>query len=224
MIEVIHAGSSGEFAAAGKTIRAVRTALVDYLNITDAHVATINEKPVEDDFVLQEGDVLEFFGDGFKGLGDLLTPSQLMERWGITQEQYQHWLEEGLPAETLLNGDVRHFEMAVDEWCRTRHALAVASRSEATSRMAVDLDAGTATLDGMAYPLERVYLLILESLLRRPNSYVTSSDMKSDHPVLGADPRLDRTIRNFKRDCPPLGGLIHSTTRGYRLNLQDGDE
>ena len=58
------------------------------------------------------------------GVGDLLTPEQLMQRWQITGEQYQQLLKDGLPTIRFLDGTVRHPEVAVDEWFRFQYAAA----------------------------------------------------------------------------------------------------
>ena len=104
MVEVVHAGNAGCFSVAGKTDRAVRAGLAGLFSISESHTALVNELPVDEDYVLLEGDVLEFFGEGRKGLGVCLTPSELMEKWDISDDEYQHLLEEGLPAERLPSG------------------------------------------------------------------------------------------------------------------------
>ena len=52
------------------------------------------------------------------GVGDLLTPEQLTERWHITEQQYQQLRKDGLPTIRFLDGTVRHPEPAVDDWLR----------------------------------------------------------------------------------------------------------
>jgi excisionase family DNA binding protein len=52
------------------------------------------------------------------GVGDLLTPEQLIQRWHITAEQYHQLLQAGLPTIRFADGAVRHPEVAVDEWLR----------------------------------------------------------------------------------------------------------
>ena len=52
------------------------------------------------------------------GVGDLLTPEQLIQRWHITEQQYQQLLKSGLPTIRFEDETVRHPEVAVDEWLR----------------------------------------------------------------------------------------------------------
>jgi len=55
---------------------------------------------------------------GRKGVGDLLTPEQLMQRWQIDNDKYRHLLKAGLPTLRFEDDTVRHPEVAVDEWLR----------------------------------------------------------------------------------------------------------
>jgi hypothetical protein len=52
------------------------------------------------------------------GLGDLLTPEQLMARWQIEECQYQELVSKGLPSHRFGDGTIRHPEVAVDDWLR----------------------------------------------------------------------------------------------------------
>lgn len=52
------------------------------------------------------------------GVGDLLTPEQLMARWEIDECHYQELIGKGLPSLPFEDGITRHPEVAVDDWLR----------------------------------------------------------------------------------------------------------
>jgi hypothetical protein len=187
------------------------------LNINKAHMVSVNRVHVLDDYRIGPSDIVEFFGVGLKGMDELLTPTELMKRWNIDNSQYHRWISEGLPCDELMNGEIRHFGAAVDEWCRHRRKKNSSGITSVHPRLSVDLEAETATLDGMTYPLDRTYLWILDSLLRRPRGRTSRSDMVADHSELSCEPRLDRVIRSLRSKCPAIGRLIRSTPRGYFL-------
>jgi len=56
---------------------------------------------------------------GFKGLGDLLTPKELMARWRLNTEQYRELRDRGLPTISFADGTARHPEVLVDQWWKS---------------------------------------------------------------------------------------------------------
>lgn len=114
----------GSFQIAGKTIALVRSLLEPIFNIPTDALSVVNGTPVTDeDSVLSPGARLDFLNDdGFKGLGELLTPEVIQNRWNITEDQYRELCEMGLPT-ISLGGGPRHPEVAVDEWFRSRRVL-----------------------------------------------------------------------------------------------------
>jgi hypothetical protein len=76
------------------------------------------------EYRLRQGDRLEFrVRRGRKALGELLTAEQLMQRWQIDNDKYRHLVKAGLPTIRFEDGNVRHPEVAVDEWLRRCYAL-----------------------------------------------------------------------------------------------------
>lgn len=101
----------------GKSIALVRRCLAGVFSISDDAVAFKDGSPVAPECRVEAGDEVEFLKmQGRKGLGELLTPEQLMQRWQITEQQYQQLLKAGLPTIRFEDGTVRHPEPAVDEW------------------------------------------------------------------------------------------------------------
>jgi hypothetical protein len=114
----------GSFQVAGKSVAHTRSLLKTLFNIPTDALPVVNGAPVVgEDNLLSPGDRLDFVkDDGFKGLGELLTPSEIQGRWNISEAQYRELCEMGLPT-IRLAGEPRHPEMAVDEWFRGRCAL-----------------------------------------------------------------------------------------------------
>jgi len=117
LVKVIHGANEGVFDLAGHTVVVVRASLEVPFNIPPDAAAFVNGEMVDERFVLVPDDTLEFVKqEGQKGLGDLLTPEDLMARWRISTEQYQELRHRGLPVFTFPDGMARHPEVTVDEW------------------------------------------------------------------------------------------------------------
>ncbi len=118
-VTVIHGANEGIFDLAGSTVFEVQGALVDAFNLRSNAVAFVNGEEVELAFALNAGDRLEFVHrKGTKGLGDLLTPEDLMSRWRISPEEYSELQQLGLPTVSFNNGTIRHPEVSVDDWMK----------------------------------------------------------------------------------------------------------
>jgi len=103
----------------GKTVRFVRDALRSILNIPDASRAFVNGEAVDDGYILGCEESITFMkASGEKGLGELLTPNELMARWQIDESHYRELVSNGLPSHWFHDGTVRHPEVAVDDWLR----------------------------------------------------------------------------------------------------------
>ena len=119
-VTVIHGPNDGIFDLAGSTVAVVQRTLVDAFNLRSNVIAFVNGEEVESTFTLSAGDRLEFvYRTGTKGLGDLLTPEDLMSRWRISPEEYQELKQMGLPTIPFKNGTFRHPEVAVEDWWKS---------------------------------------------------------------------------------------------------------
>jgi len=118
MVRVIHCSNEAHVRP-DQTVGAVQKALKEVLNVSPDAIALVNGKQVPSGHRLVEGDNLEFVSpQGEKGLGDLLTAPDLIERWRISEEQYHELLKRGLPTLCLEGGATFHPEVAVDDWMR----------------------------------------------------------------------------------------------------------
>lgn len=119
-VTVIHGPNDGIFDLAGSTVAVVQRALVDAFNLRSNAIAFVNGEEVASTFTLSAGDRLEFvYRTGTKGLGDLLTPEDLMGKWRISPDEYQELQQLGLPTVPFNNGTVLHPEVAVDDWWKS---------------------------------------------------------------------------------------------------------
>jgi hypothetical protein len=106
------------FPVAGMTVRCMRRLVGNSINPGPDDQAVINGVEVDDDYVIPPSSVISFIKPaGRKGVGNLLTPAQIMRRWRISETQYRELCTRGLPTITL-DGEPRHPEEAVDEWFR----------------------------------------------------------------------------------------------------------
>jgi len=188
----------------------------------------VNGDPVADEnYMLSPGVRLDFVkDDGFKGLGDLLTPAEIQGRWKITEDQYRELLKLHLPA-IELKGETRHPEEAVDEWCRRMGWLTegrIASPQSLApvpmappSRLLIDPNNLRAVLDGDPYPLKsHEQGVALQVIVDARGNWVSGPEMGGANPVL-EDIRVDRLIN----DLPgPIEALIERRRgKGFRLRM-----
>jgi len=107
----------------GKPVASVRRSLATVFSISTEAEAYVAGSVVAPDYRLRAGDSLLFTKRrGLKAIGDLLTPEQLIQRWQIDNDKYCQLLKAGLPTIRFEDGNVRHPEVAVDEWLRRRFA------------------------------------------------------------------------------------------------------
>lgn len=115
LVRVVHCCNEQVFSLAGYRVGVARKALKEPFNIGVEAMGVVDGLPVCEDFILNGGQTLEFVvPSGQKGLGRLITKSQLLEEWSINQWQYDELLDLGLPVIQFLDGTVVHPEAAVD--------------------------------------------------------------------------------------------------------------
>ena len=119
VVHVVYGDQHDFFDLAGEFVAEVHTALAAAWGIPVDAISLVNGLEVGRKHLLQPGDELEFLSpQGEKGLGELLTPAQLMERWQITTQQYEELVRRGLPTLQMEDGTILHPEVSIDEWFR----------------------------------------------------------------------------------------------------------
>lgn len=117
MITIIHGANRADLDTEGLTVGVLRKKLRDVLNHSASATALIQGLPVSDQQPLTSGDKLEFLSEfGIKGLGRILSKSQLCNELGVSEGQYEHMLKLGLPILDLGDGEPLHSEVAIDHF------------------------------------------------------------------------------------------------------------
>lgn len=101
----------------GPSVASIHISTRETLNAPRWCVPFINGERVGRHHRVLPGDTVEFiFPWGFKGSGDLLSPADLMDWRGLTAEQYEQLLRQGLPSVREKGQEVRHQRDSVKEW------------------------------------------------------------------------------------------------------------
>jgi hypothetical protein len=101
----------------GKTVGEARQLLKAVMGLPDNVKAKVNEQSVEPIYRLAEGDVLSFYLEsGQKGVGDVWTPQEFMEKFNLTTDGWEALIEEGLPIQSMPNDEICIIEDEVDPW------------------------------------------------------------------------------------------------------------
>ena len=101
----------------GHSVATIHIWTRDVLNAPRWCVAYVNGEQVNRHHRVLPGDTLEFIKPfGFKGSGDLLSPADLMAWRGLTADQYEQTLRQGLPAIRVEGPEILHQREAVKRW------------------------------------------------------------------------------------------------------------
>lgn len=88
-------------------------------------------------------------------------------------------------------------------------------------RLRANLKSSTVTFDGQIYPLDPVYVAIIDQLIRAGGNLISRSSMRKNSKILAPEKRLDRTIGYLQRDCKEIGGLIiREGRKGARISRE----
>lgn len=101
----------------GRSVATIHLWTRGALNAPRRCVPFVNGERVGRHHRVLAGDTIEFiYPLGFKGSGDLLSPADLMDWRGLTAEQYEQLLRQGLPSVREKGQEVRHQREAVKNW------------------------------------------------------------------------------------------------------------
>jgi len=116
-MELMHAAEAQDLDVAGHTVGEIRVALTHVLNIGNQE-ARLDGRRVSDDVVMSDDDgTLEFVKlAGRKGVGQIWSADEYCQRFGISREQLNQQIEEGLKVMRLADGSLRITETAVDQF------------------------------------------------------------------------------------------------------------
>lgn len=80
-------------------------------------------------------------------------------------------------------------------------------------RLRANLKNSTVTFDGQVYPLDPVYVAIIDQLIRAGGNLISRSSMRKNSKKLAPFERLDRKIDALQKDCKEIGRLIQREGR-----------
>lgn len=108
-----------EFPVAGMSVDETRLTSGDFLGLgsSDDIESYVNGQPVVGSHRLRGGDRLGFWKEaGAKGIGKVWTEVEFIKKFGITSQQLEKWIADGLPFVTDSDGKRRFVEVQVDAW------------------------------------------------------------------------------------------------------------
>ncbi len=101
----------------GQSVATIHILLQDILNMPRWCIASVNGERVGRQHRVRSGDTVEFvFPFGFKGSDEPMSAQELMSWRGLTEEQYEQLLEQGLPSIRAKGKEIRHQRESVKEW------------------------------------------------------------------------------------------------------------
>jgi hypothetical protein len=101
----------------GKSVSWARSNLGPALNVAPGAVALLDGEPVGEEHVLVAGEFLEFLVvRGRKGLGEVFTGEELVERLKITAADLDDMIAAGLPVHRYRDGTLRIIEDQLDRF------------------------------------------------------------------------------------------------------------
>jgi len=91
-----------------------------------------------------------------------------------------------------------------------------------TNWISVDVESDRVVFNGETYPLDPVFVAVLDVLVKANGEPRTQKQMKVVHAILRDEVRLDRRIkRDLPREFPSIEGMIEGGSHGYRLLIPE---
>ncbi|MCR9209032.1 MAG: hypothetical protein NXI28_12435 [bacterium] len=181
-------------------------------NVSPDASAWVNGKEVENSYILEDGDSLEFTRTfGHKGgLHDFWSRNELIEFFGESEFRQMEQAGMKLSSQPVMTaGDV----VTWNQWLR--------ERVEAPSQklfVRVDIESESITFRGKTYDIDQQLAAVVKCLVEARGMPCSTTDMKEAYPEYMVDNRLDTTIRRkLITHKSGIGHFIRSDTRGYRL-------
>ena len=137
---IVHGANEDFFQCSGRTVGSLKRSLREVFNIPTDAIGFVDGLTVDDTYLLSGDETLEFVREwGEKGLGELFTREELMDRLRIGDQDYRLLLSIGLPTLDLPVG-VRHSEKEVDQFFTNRANDSWATMAANIQRIANKLD------------------------------------------------------------------------------------
>ncbi|TWU08897.1 hypothetical protein CA54_41360 [Symmachiella macrocystis] len=211
-VEITHGANRLTLPVAGQAIHDVKRQLRDVLNVREAATAVINGREVSDEYLLNDGDVLEFvFPVGRKGGNhDYWSEKELIEFFG--PEPVERMKRAGMtttPVPVMKGEEV----ISWSKWLFDSD-----HDPSNTLNIHVEIEKELVHVDGMTYPIDMPLAAILKCLIDAKGELRSAQDMKNEYPQYIIDESLFRAINEgLKRHPSGLGEHIEGVKgRGYR--------
>jgi len=122
MVRGTHGAEDGWFPLVGQTVAQAWQSLKAPFNIPGHALTRVYGSRVPPSHRLVGGDSLEFSVErGHKGVGDhVWSHDEFMALFKMEPSDWDQWRDDGLPVQTLPNGQIRLVETEVDVWLRDR--------------------------------------------------------------------------------------------------------
>ena len=215
-VRVVHGANEDHLKLNGKTIGFVAKQLRHVFNIPHDVVALVSGEKVTFDYILSDGESLEFIQEkGCKGgLQDFWSEAELLRLFG--PESLELMKQHGFqlkPQFVATADDV----IAWQQWLM--HRSVDPARAIPVQ---VDVASETITVSGVLYEIDKQLAAVVQCLLDAKGEPRSTTAMKLAYPDYIFDKRLDTTIsRNLKTHRSGVGQFIKSDKRGYRLVYQE---
>ncbi|KAA0131606.1 hypothetical protein FYZ48_26070 [Gimesia chilikensis] len=214
-VRVIHGANEGRFDLRGKTVSYVSRALRAAFNIPHDAVALVGGKTVASDYILSDGESVEFLREvGVKGgLHDFWSEAELLRFFG--PESLGLMKQHGFQLSPHLAATADEV-IAWQQWLMDR-----STDPTMAIDVQVDVASGTITVSGVQYEIDQQLAAVVQCLLDAKGEPRSTTQMKLAYPSYVFDERLDMTIkRKLKIHKSGIGQFIKSDRKGYRLEWQ----
>lgn len=214
-VRVVHGVNEGHFELKGETVGVVSKNLRQVFNIPHDAVALVSGEKVTFDYILSDGEYLEFIQEnGCKGgIQDFWSEAELLRLFGpdSLESMKQHGFQ--LKPQFVATADD---VIAWQQWLM--HRSVDPARAIPVQ---VDVAAGTITVSGVLYEIDQQLAAVVQCLLDAKGEPRSTTEMKLAYPAYILDERLDTTIRRrLKTHKSEIGLYIKSDKKGYRLVWQ----
>ncbi|WP_298867570.1 helix-turn-helix domain-containing protein [uncultured Gimesia sp.] len=101
---------------AGQKVQDITNTFRDGFSISDQAIPLVNGKEVDENYVVLQGETLEFAKQsGVKGLGRLYTKEELAEFWGVSEDAVGGLLSGSGISPMVLDGKELYSELVIDK-------------------------------------------------------------------------------------------------------------
>lgn len=211
-VRIIHGANEGRFDLEGKTINCVAKHLRQAFNIPQDAVALVGGQKVTFDYILSEGESVEFIKENGRkgGLQDFWSEAELLRLFG--SETLETMKQNGFILKPHLVATADEV-IAWQQWLMDR-----STEPKYAIPVQIDLELETITVQGVQYDIDQQLAAVVQCLLDAKGECRSTTQMKMAYPDYIFDERLDLTIsRKLKKHKSGIGNFLRSDKRGYQL-------